>query len=108
MFVTQLIQDQQLVYNFSSWLQVLVVIKVVIVHAGHEEFQVVQFNTIYFYSGDTVGDMRCATVGIVDDTKVEDDEFFNFEIFNGWRTQVAESSTRINILENDGSQFLFK
>ena len=63
----------------------------------------VQYSIIYFYSGDTVGDVRCNTVAIVDDTKVEDDEFFNFEIFNGWRTQVAESGARINILENDGN-----
>ena len=71
---------------------------------GHEEFQVVRSSTIYFYSGDTVGDVRCATVAVIDDTKVEDDEFFYFQISNGWRTQVAERNTRINILENDGTE----
>ena len=70
---------------------------------GHEEFQVIQSNTIYFYTGDTIGDVRCATVTIVDDTKIEEDEFFNFRISNGWRTQVAEHIARINILENDGT-----
>ena len=60
-------------------------------------------STIYFYSGDTVGDVRCTTVRIFDDTKVEGDEFFNFEIFGGRRTQVIGSITTINILENDGN-----
>ena len=75
---------------------------------GHEEFQVVTVSsrTIYFYTGDTVGDVRCATVTIIDDTKIEEDEFFfYFRISSGRRTQVYEHITRINILENNGTLY---
>ena len=69
---------------------------------GRVEYQVIN-GYIYFSSGASVGDVRCATVSIYDDTKVEDDEFFYFRIYGGSLTRVAESITRINILENDGS-----
>lgn len=70
---------------------------------GRVEYQVINGYRIYFPSGARVGDVRCATVSIYDDTKVEDDEFFYFQIYGGRLTRVAESITRINILENDGS-----
>ena len=49
-----------------------------------------------------MGDVRCITVIILDDTKVEDDEHFNFTLANGWGTQFNETSTSIYILEDDG------
>ena len=96
----QPIQDQQLVCNVLILLIIVIQLSLIFI-IGHEEFQVVS-NTIYFYTGDTVGDVRCASVTIVDDTKIEEDEFFYFRISSGWRTQVSEYITTINILENDG------
>lgn len=74
-----------------------------IIILGRVEYQVINGYWIYFYSGASVGDVRCATVSIYDDTKVENDEFFYFRIHGGSLTRVTESITRINILENDGS-----
>lgn len=73
-------------------------------YPGQQEFQIVRSRTLYFSSGDTVGDVRCATVDIYDDTKVENDEFFNFYVYNGGSTQVTRGNNWIiTILENDGS-----
>ena len=58
-----------------------------------------------FQSGDTVGTMRCVTVHIINDTKVEHDEYFIFKLFSGYRSRVAEpTDTRITILEDDGKK----
>ena len=71
-------------------------------HTALEEFEVVNRARVNFNNGDTVGDVRCITIGIVDDTKVENDEYFNFTLSNGRGTQFNETSTRIYILEDDG------
>ena len=55
-----------------------------------------------FLNGDTVGVVRCISISILDDTKVENDEYFHFTITNGHGTQFNETSTRIYILEDDG------
>jgi hypothetical protein len=55
-----------------------------------------------FQNGDTVGVVRCITVSIVDDTKVENDEHFNFILSNGQGTEFNESSIPIYILDDDG------
>ena len=57
---------------------------------------------LYFQSDDRKGTIRCVTIGIVDDTRVENNEFFIFELASGSRTQFNETITRIYILENDG------
>jgi hypothetical protein len=67
-----------------------------------EEFEVVNNARLYFQNGDTVGVVRCITVNILDDNKVENDEHFNFTLSNGRRTQFDERSIQIFILEDDG------
>lgn len=67
-----------------------------------EEFQIVEQALLYFESGDTVGDVKCITIGIIDDVKVEYDEFFNFELIRGYGTEFNETATRIYIIEDDG------
>ena len=52
-----------------------------------------------------MGETRCVTVNIVDDTSVENDEYFTFTIQNQDRTRTEGSaSVRINIYDNDGKQ----
>ena len=46
--------------------------------------------------------MRCITVGIYDDTRVENDEFFTLSPRNGNNIRFTGGSARINILDNDG------
>ena len=60
---------------------------------------------LYFYSGYGVGDLRCVSLTIYDDTRVENDEYFYFTLSSGLRASVIQSQRRmrINILENDGS-----
>ena len=55
-----------------------------------------------FLNGDTVGVVRCITISILDDTKVENDEYFDFTLTNGRGTEFNDTSTRIYILEDDG------
>ena len=58
---------------------------------------------INFQNGDTVGVVRCITVSIVDDTKVENDEHFNFLLSRGQGTEFNETSIPIiYILDDDG------
>ena len=46
--------------------------------------------------------MRCITVSIYDDSRVENDEYFTLSIRDGGRTQITEErSVRITIREND-------
>ena len=49
-----------------------------------------------------MGTMRCVSVRIINDTKVEDDEYFIFYLYGGSRSQIAERRIRITILEDDG------
>ena len=72
-------------------------------HPGPQEFQVVSSSILWFQSRDSVGDVRCVTVDIDDDTKDENDEFFNFSIASRSRTQVTERINRITIIENIGN-----
>ena len=52
-----------------------------------------------------MGETRCVTVNIIDDTSVENDEYFTFTIQNQDRTRIEGSaSVRINIYDNDGKQ----
>ena len=67
-----------------------------------EDFQAIDRARLNFANGDTVGDVRYIPISIVDDTKVENDEHFNFTLDNGQGTQFNETSTRIYILEDDG------
>ena len=57
---------------------------------------------VNFQNGDTVGDVRCIPISILDDTKVENDEHFDFTLTNGRGTQFNETSVQIFILEDDG------
>ena len=49
-----------------------------------------------------MGVVRCITVSILDDVKVENDEYFNFIIRFGRKIQYSETIIQIIILENDG------
>ena len=66
-----------------------------------QEFEVTT-RALSFQNGDTVGVVRCISVSIMDDTKVENDEHFNFNLINGQGTQFNESSIEIYIIEDDG------
>ena len=66
-----------------------------------QEFEVTT-RALNFQNGDTVGVVRCISVSIMDDTKVENDEHFNFNLINGQGTQFNESSIEIYIIEDDG------
>ena len=55
-----------------------------------------------FQNGDTIGVVRCITVNIVDDTKVENDEHFNFILSGGQGTEFNETSIPVYILDDDG------
>ena len=67
-----------------------------------EEFEIKTHACLNFQNGDIVGVVRCITVSIVNDTKVENDEHFNFSLTNGQGTQFNESSIEIYIIEDDG------
>ena len=67
-----------------------------------EELEIKTHACLNFQNGDTVGVVRCITVSIVNDTKVENDEHFNFSLTNGRGIQFNESSTRIYVVEDDG------
>ena len=58
---------------------------------------------IYFNSGFGIGDERCVSLIIYDDTRIENDEYFYFNVSSGSRTRVIpdQRSMTINILEND-------
>jgi hypothetical protein len=68
------------------------------------DFSFISSNTLRFSSGDGVGTVRCFTVGIIDDTRVENDEYFTVSLFSGSRTRVAQGIAIINILDNDGEK----
>ena len=66
------------------------------------DFPFISRNILSFSSGDGVGTMRCFTVGITDDTRVESDEQFMVSLSSRFRTLIAQGTTTINILDNDG------
>ena len=51
-----------------------------------------------------VGDLRCTSLNIYRDTRVEYDEYFYFTVSSGSKAIVNQTRqrTRINILDNDG------
>ena len=57
---------------------------------------------MYFQSGDAQGTIRCLDVVILNDTLVENDEYFTFQLSIGYRVRTTGERTRINILEDDG------
>jgi hypothetical protein len=59
-------------------------------------------SNLLFPSGDGVGTIRCFTVRIYDDTRVENDEYFTVSLSNTFRTP---GTATINILDNDGESF---
>lgn len=66
-------------------------------YAAYEDFRRYSVS-LYFRSRDTVGTRRCVSVHIINDIKVEHDEYFTFYLYGGYRTQIAERRTRITIL----------
>ena len=75
------------------------------IHAGGQDFYPYSTRRLYFYSGDGVGDLRCVSISIYDDTRVESDvEYFYFSVSSGPRAIVSQSERRIriNIRDNDG------
>ena len=58
---------------------------------------------LYFQSGDSVGTIRCLDVVILNDTLVENDEYFTFRLRSGRKVITTGERTRINILEDDGT-----
>ena len=75
-----------------------------IVIAAGQDFSSIYRNTLSFSSGDGVGTMRYFTVGISDDTRVENDERFTVSLSSGSRTRIAQRITTINIHDNDGER----
>jgi hypothetical protein len=80
------------------------IITILVIPIANRDFPFISGNTLSFSSGDGVGTMRCFTVGITDDTRVENDELFTVSLANGVRTQVAQGTTTINIIDNDGER----
>lgn len=80
----------------------IILLVLFIILLANLDFPPILSNILSFSSGDNVGTIRCFTVRIYDDTRVENDEFFTVSLTNGVRTQATGSSTRINILDNDG------
>ena len=50
--------------------------------------------------------VQCASVDIYDDTDIENSELFSIYISSGSRTQVTERISRITIIENDGNYII--
>ena len=54
-----------------------------------------------------MGETRCITLNIYNDTRVENEEYFTLIITNRYNTRIeGSSSARINILDNDGIIFI--
>ena len=70
-------------------------------YIDNQDFSLINLAILIFPSGITAGDMRCVTVSILDDTRVENDEYFTLTLQSGSRTVVTGSSTMINIQDND-------
>ena len=72
------------------------------------DFPFVSLSILSFSSGDGVGTLRCFNVGITNDTRVENDEQFTVSLSNRFRTLIAQGTTTINILDNDGEILLWR
>lgn len=70
--------------------------------ATNNDFSYVS-STISLSSGVTVGETHCVTINVIDDTRVENNEYFTLRIQNRYNTRTEGStSLRINIRDNDG------
>lgn len=70
--------------------------------SGFQDYSSISLNTLTFPSGTVTGDTRCFTVGILDDTMVENDEFFTVSLSNHHGAVVSGGSIQIIIEDNDG------
>ena len=76
-----------------------------IYYTGGQDFSQYSSRRLYFYSGYGIGNLRCVSISIYDDTRVENDvEYFYFTVSSGSRAIVSQSERRrrINIRDNDG------
>ena len=71
------------------------------------DFPFVSWSILSFSSGDGVGTLLCFNVDITDDTRVENDEQFTVSLSNRFHTLIAQGTTTINILDNDGEILLW-
>ena len=64
--------------------------------------------TLIFNSGDTIGDMRCINVTIIDDAVTEGNEVFEVgsEIGQVQNILIQSATTFFRILDNDGKSVL--
>ena len=90
--------------NCMHVVSLIVTINFDCLHIAGWDFLYIYRNTLWFSSGDGVGTIRCFTVRIIDDTRVENDEYFRVSLSGRSRTRVAQGTTIINILENDGKR----
>ena len=124
-FTILLIQDQPMVSNYyallliiitflvtAQWLCSQVIIKptwclIIVFHIGRYggDFSPYTTQRLYFYSRDSIDDLKCISISINDDTKVENEvEYFYLTISNGARATIHQGQRRIriNIHDNDG------
>ena len=76
-------------------------------HAGGQDFYPYSTRHLSFYSGVGIGSLRCVSISIYDDARVENDvEYFYFSVSNGSRAIVSQTERRIriNIHDNDGKR----
>lgn len=71
------------------------------------DFPFISPRILSFSSGDGVGTLLCFNVGITDDTRVENDEQFTVSLSTRFRTLIAQGTTTINIIDNDGEILLY-
>ena len=80
------------------------IIVMLMIPVANLDYSHVSNNILSFSSGDGPGSMRCFSVSITDDTRVENDESFTVFLSSQFRTLIAQGSTTINILDNDGKR----
>ena len=70
-----------------------------------QDFYPYRSQNLIYYSGDSIGDLKCVSISIYDDTRVENDiEYFYLTISSGPRAIINQDQRRIriNIHDNDG------
>ena len=72
------------------------------------DFPFISPRILSFSPGDGVGTLLCFNVGITDDTRVENDEQFTVSLSSRFRTLIAQGTTTINIIDNDGEILLWR
>ena len=68
----------------------------------NQDYSAIGSLTLTFPSGTATGDTHCFTLGILHDTRVENDEFFTVSLSNGQGAVVTGGSIQITIEDNDG------